>query len=150
MCPYTFLCTHSHIHCSTICNSQDAETTQVSINRWTDKKGRGIYTQWGITSHQRSWKSRKEILPFSTNGWALSTFCWDKSDKVKQVYCMMSFASQVVQVVKNLPAMQETQVQSLGWGDPPDKEMATPSSILTWRIPWKEEPVGLKSMGLQS
>ena len=62
----------------------------------------------------------------------------------------MSFASQVVQVVKNLPVMQETQVQSLGWGDPQDKEMATPSRILTWRIRWKEGPVGLKSMGLQS
>ena len=107
-----------------------------------------VYIHSGVLlSHQRSWKSRKEILPFSTNGWALSTFCWDKSDKVKQVYCMMSFASQVVQVVKNLPVMQETQVQSLGWGDPP--EMATPSRILTWRIWWKEGPVGLKSMGLQ-
>ena len=62
----------------------------------------------------------------------------------------MSLASQVAQVVKNLPVMQETQIQSLGWGDPPDKEMATPSGILTWRIPWKEEPVGLKSTGLQS
>ena len=45
-------------------------------------------------------------------------------------------ASLVAQMVKNLPAMQETQVQSLGWEDPPEKGKATHSSILTWRIPW--------------
>ena len=50
---------------------------------------------------------------------------------------------------KNLPAMQETQVQSLGWEDPLEKEMETHSSLLAWRIPWTEEPGGLQSMGLQ-
>ena len=50
-------------------------------------------------------------------------------------------------VVKNLPAMQETWVQSLGLGDPLEKEMATHSSFLAWRIPWTEEPGGLQSMG---
>ena len=55
----------------------------------------------------------------------------------------------VGQVVKNLPAMQETQVQSLGQEDPLEKGMATYSSILAWRIPWTEEPGGLQSMGLQ-
>ena len=43
-------------------------------------------------------------------------------------------------MVKNPPAIQETQVQSLGWEDPPEKEMATHSSILAWRIPWTKEP----------
>ena len=52
-------------------------------------------------------------------------------------------------MVKNLPAMQETQVQSLDWEDPLEKEMATHSSILAWRIPWREEPGRLPSMGLQ-
>ena len=52
-------------------------------------------------------------------------------------------------MVKNLPAMQETWVQSLGWEDPLEKGMATCSSILAWRIPWAEEPDGLQSMGLQ-
>ena len=52
-------------------------------------------------------------------------------------------------VVKNLPAMQETQVQSLGQEDPPEKGAATHSSILAWRIPWTEEPGRLQSMGLQ-
>ena len=57
-------------------------------------------------------------------------------------------ASLVAQRVKRLPAMQETYVQSLGWEDPLEKEMATHSSILAWRITWTEEPGGLKSMWL--
>ena len=52
-------------------------------------------------------------------------------------------------MVKNLPAMQETWLQSLGWEDPLVKEMATCSSILAWKTPWTEEPSGLQSMGLQ-
>ena len=58
-------------------------------------------------------------------------------------------ASLVAQTFKNLPAMQETQVQFLGWEDPLEKGMATRSSILTWRILWREEPGGLSSMGSQ-
>ena len=57
--------------------------------------------------------------------------------------------SQVAQMVKNLPAMQKTQVQSLGWEDPLEKGMATHSSILAWRIPWTEEHGGLQSTELQ-
>jgi len=52
-------------------------------------------------------------------------------------------ASLVAQTVKNLPAMQETQVQPLGQEDPLKKGMATHSNILAWRIPWTEEPGGL-------
>ena len=52
-------------------------------------------------------------------------------------------------MVKNLPAMQETQVQSLGWEDALEKEVATHSSILAWKIPWAEEPGGLQSTGWQ-
>ena len=51
--------------------------------------------------------------------------------------------------VKNPPALQEMQIQSLGWEDPLEKEMATHSTILAWEIPWTEEPGGLQSMGLQ-
>ena len=58
-------------------------------------------------------------------------------------------ASLVIQMVKNLPAMQETQVWSQGWEDPLEKGMATHGSILAWRIPWTEEPGGLQSMGLK-
>ena len=52
-------------------------------------------------------------------------------------------------VVKNLPRIQETQVPSLGWEDPLEKEMATHSSLLAWRIPWTQEPGGPQSMGPQ-
>ena len=55
----------------------------------------------------------------------------------------------MAQRVKNLPSMQETQVQSLGWEDPLEKEMATHSIILAWEIPWTEESGGLQPMGSQ-
>ena len=59
-----------------------------------------------------------------------------------------SWASLVAQTVKNLLAMRETWVQSLGWEDPPEEGMATHSSILAWRkSPWTEGPGGLQSMG---
>ena len=58
-------------------------------------------------------------------------------------------ASLVAQMVKRLPAMWETWVQSPGWEDPLEKEMATHSSTLAWKIPWMEEPGRLQSMGLQ-
>jgi len=57
--------------------------------------------------------------------------------------------SLVAQTVTNLPALQETWVQSLGGEDPLEKGMATHSSILAWRIPWAEEACGLQSMGSQ-
>ena len=62
---------------------------------------------------------------------------------------MLLWASFVAKLVRNLPAMQETQVRSLGREDPLEKEIATHSSILAWRIPWTEEPGRLQSMGLQ-
>ena len=52
-------------------------------------------------------------------------------------------------MVKHLPTMWETQVRSLGWEDPLEKEMATHSSTLAWKIPWTEKPEGLNSMGSQ-
>ena len=55
----------------------------------------------------------------------------------------------VVQMVKNLPATQETQLQSLGQEDPLEEGMATHSSILAWRIPWTDEPGRLQSLGSQ-
>ena len=57
--------------------------------------------------------------------------------------------SLVARTVKRLPTMRETWVQSLGWEDPLEKEMATHSSILAWKIPWTEEPGWLLSMGSQ-
>ena len=72
------------------------------------------------------------------------------------IHIMVSFelfielkASQVAQRLKHLPAMRETWVRSLDREDPLEKEMATHSSILAWRIPWTEEPGGLQSTGSQ-
>ena len=61
----------------------------------------------------------------------------------------LGWASLIAQTVKNSPAMLETWVWSLGQEDPLEKEMATHSSMLVWRIPWTEEPGGLQSMGSQ-
>ena len=55
----------------------------------------------------------------------------------------------MARMIKNLPAMQETWVQSLGWEDPLEKEMAVHSSILAWESPWTEEPGRLQSLALQ-
>ena len=71
------------------------------------------------------------------------TLKWEK----KVSLCI--FMGLVAQMVKNLPSMQETQVQSLDWEDPLEKKMATRPSILAWEIPWTEEPGRLKSIGSQ-
>ena len=55
----------------------------------------------------------------------------------------------MAQTVKSLPVMQETWLRSLGWEDPLEKEIATHSSIIAWKIPWTEEPGRLQPMGLQ-
>ena len=63
------------------------------------------------------------------------------------IVVIYGWASLVPEMVKNLPAVQETWVQSLGWDDSQGKEMATHSTILAWRTPWTEEPGGLQLMG---
>ena len=78
---------------------------------------------------------------------------WSKSER-KTIQCINAYiyriwASLVAQSVKNLPAVQETWVRSLGQEGPLEKEMTTHSSILAWRIPWMEEPGGLQSMRSQ-
>ena len=65
------------------------------------------------------------------------------------MYCVDAGASSVAQMVKNVPAMEETQVWSLGQEDPLEKGMAIHSSVLAWRIPWIEEPGGLQFRGSQ-
>ena len=75
-----------------------------------------------------------------------STEYWQKLDNI----CFNSYwASLIAQLVKNLPAMQETRVRLLSREAPLDKELATHSSALAWRIPWTEEPGRLQSMGSQ-
>ena len=81
--------------------------------------------------------------------------CWDSActrgvdGEGFSVYSPRVGAFLVAQLVKNLPALQETWVRFLGQEDPLEKEMATHSSILTWRTPWTEEPGRLQSMGSQ-
>ena len=89
------------------------------------------------------------------------TICRDFGNQENKIcYCFHFFpiylpwsygtrSSLVAQMIKLLPAMWETWVWSLGWEDPLEKEMATHSSILAWRIPWTEKPGGLQSMGSQ-
>ena len=64
--------------------------------------------------------------------------------------CQFLCQCQVAQFVKNLSAVPDTRVRSLGWEDLLEEEMATHSSILAWKIPWTEEPCGLQSMGSHS
>ena len=73
----------------------------------------------------------------------------DTTEQLSLSYNNMGI-SLVAQTVKNLPVIQETRVLSLGWEDPLEKEMASHSSILAWRIPRTEEPEGLQSMGSQN
>ena len=75
-------------------------------------------------------------------------FVLSSSLRISDPYFLLE-ASLVAQMVKNLPAMQETLVQSPGWEDPLEMEMATHSSILAWRIPWTEKPARLQSIGSQ-
>ena len=70
------------------------------------------------------------------------------SGRVKED-AMSTSAVLIAELVKNMPAMQETQIRFLGWEDPLEKEMATHSNILAWRIPWPGEPGRLQFMGLQ-
>ena len=73
-----------------------------------------------------------------------------ESDTTEHTFFLsVRWASFVAQLVKNLLAMQKTWVQSLGWEDPLEKEMAIHSSTIAWKIPWTEEPSRLQFMGSQ-
>ena len=83
----------------------------------------------------------KSFTQFSVDGWGCVPsllFTWGQT---------MVGGFLVAQMVKRLPTVQETRVRSQGWEDPLEKEMATHSSILAWKIPWMEEPGRLQSMG---
>ena len=75
----------------------------------------------------------------------MCSFIW--LSNIPLYICTSLWASLVAQRLKLLPPMRETQVRSLGWEDPLEKEMVTHSSILAWRIPWTEEPGRLQSIG---
>ena len=80
---------------------------------------------------------------------AAGSLCGEKRSCFRYAALCLDEASLLAQTVKNLPAMLETWVRSLGQEDPLEKGKAIQSSILAWRIPWTEEPGKLQSMGLQ-
>ena len=97
-----------------------------------------LHLSSGVLISQGCWKDKLRFCPpihLSTYHFEVIKYFISKS---------ITMLSLVAQMVKNLPAMQETWVRSLGREDPLEKEMATHSSILTWRIPWTEEPGGLQ------
>ena len=109
---------------------------------------------------RRKWQPTPVFLPGESQGQGSLVGCrlWGRTEsdttevtqqQQQQQHTFIHWVSLVVQWVRNLLAMQETRVRSLGWEDPLEKEMATHSSILAWRIPWTEEPDGLQSMGMQ-
>ena len=75
------------------------------------------------------------------------TGCKLGKEYFKAVYCHSAYEGFPGKLVKDPPAMWEIWVRSLGWEDPLEKEMATHSSTIAWKIPWMEEPGGLPSMG---
>ena len=83
----------------------------------------------------------------STSIASFHCFFKDRGKNIIGIPCR--WTSLVAQMVENLPAMQGTQLPSLGWKDQLEKGMATHSSILAWRIPWREEPDGLEALGSQ-
>ena len=116
---------------------------------WLGPKQEGAPSSWTypfwveLPSHWAGLWLRHQNLSLSSL--RFSKFLWITNC----IFICCTGASLIAQSVKNLPAMQETWVQFLGREDPLEKEMATPSSILAWRIPQTEEPGGLQSMGSQ-
>ena len=102
-------------------------------------------TVWITTN----WKILKEMeIPDHLNCFLRNLYVGQEAT-VRTGLGTLDWASLVTQTVKHLPAMQETQVRSLGQKDPLEKEMATHSSTLAWEIPWTVEPGRLQFMGLQ-
>ena len=104
-----------------ICEEKERVTTQISLNRFFKRVDRI--------------ESSKKLKPMPLTA------------GLSEIAACPLFPTVNGSVAKNLPAVQETRIQSLGWEDPLEKEMATHSSILAWRIPGTEEPSGLPSMG---
>ena len=107
-------------------------------------------TQWpkGISSKAAQEHNFRITHGFNHQTWRMKIWQCIRMSAICKCHSLHS-ASLVGSAVKNLPAMQETWVPSLGWEDLLEKETATDSSTLVWRIPWTEEPGRLQSMGSQ-
>ena len=107
----------------------------------------GSLTQWTWiwASSERRWRTGKPGVGQSMESWRVG-LNWATEQQQQRVLQ----TSQVAQWSRTSLPMQETQVWSLGLEDPLEEEMSTPSSVLAWKIPWREEPGGLQSMGSQT
>ena len=108
-----------------------------------------------VLKWRRKWQPTPALLPGKSHGWRslVGKTQWgrkesDTTERLTHTYMVLKGASLVAQMVKNLPAVLKTWVQSLGQEDPLEEEMATHSTVLAWRSPWTEEPGKLQSMGL--
>ena len=113
------------------------------------KGGLSCCSPWGHKESDVTWWLNNSKQEFVCNARDSSSIPGSGRLPGEGIDCPLqySWASLVAQMVKNLPAVQETWFQSLGQKDPLEEGMATYSSILAWRIPWTEEPGGLQSMG---
>ena len=96
-----------------------------------------VHTPPELQTHGRAWGPQRET---GRAGWPVHG---------GRILTLPVASQSLAQMVKRLPAVRETQVQSLDWEDSLEKEMATHSTILAWRIPWMEEPGQLQPMGWQ-
>ena len=130
------------------------------ISEFSKVAGYKINTQKSLaflyTNNEKSERAIKESIPFTIATKRIKYLGINLPKETKELYTenqktLMKeiWASLLAQLVKNLPAVQETHVRSLGWEDPLEKEVATHSSILAWKISWTEESGGLQSMGLE-
>ena len=133
---------------------QETEEMRVRSLGWEDSLKESMATPVFLAGESHGQRSLAGYSPWGRKELdtlkRLSTlaFYWIKINQLFIWHPLCSFL--VAQMVKDLPAMQETWIWSLGWKDPLEKEMATHSSILAWRIPWTEEPDRLQFMKLQS
>ena len=134
--------------CLTLCDPIDCSPPGVPVSGILQAR----ILEWVAISFSNTWKWKVKVKSLSrvwpsatpwTAAYRLLHPCFLVPNKRVDIRIL------VVQMVKNPPAMGETQVQSLDWKDPLEKGMTTHSRILAWRIPWTEEPGGLQSMGLQ-
>ena len=121
----------SHAHTAGIVNSIPSRGPKIPYVLW----------------HSQNEKKKKKETNTHKKKYLLIDICIMKLYYILHMHTIWN--SLVVQMIKNLPAMQETPIWSLGQDDPLEKGMATHSSILAWRIPWTEEPGRLQSMGSQ-
>ena len=103
--------------------------------------------EWDIISFSRGSSRPRDQTHGSCISYIIGEFFTAEPPGKLPMYCCFLWASLVAQLVKDLPSMWETRVQSLGWEDPLEKGKATHSSILAWRIPWTIQSLGSKRVG---